>query len=521
MVVVSPSLFSFNEIKKTRYWGIPLSLEGWGLICITGKDAKTWLQRQLTQDIANLPIDGRAVARLDRAAHVKYYGVLIPDGNGFKLLLPVELEANLREDVEKFVIMEEIQISQQIECEFAFICGPGSEGTPINFFGEEGCLVKRKLPSNKEKLNNFMALCGVPRTGLDISGKELINETRLDQLAVNYDKGCFLGQETAAKVRTRRGANYSLVVLCGNGKAPLAGEIKVDNQKVGILKDIFTISEDKWVANAQLKREWRVLGSGHEFDFLENKALVKVTSYPYLQDSSNAQKAKTLYLKGVKDFEKNLEKESLENLMRAIEFDETLADAYEAIGVMYARNNQHEKAIEWMDRLLEVSPRSVMAHTNKSLAYMKLGQIEKAEEEKSQATVKSFSEFGEQAKNKKEIEAAKARETAELERREGMFRQVLEIDGHDQLALFGLADIYFKREDYQQSLRFSQQSLESSPKHSQSILLKGKSLEKLSKKEEAIEVYRDGLKIASAQGELMPANEMQARLNQLLNSNPI
>ena len=45
-----------------------------------------------------------------------------------------------------------------------------------------------------------------------------------------------------------------------------------------------------------------------------------------------------------------------------------------------------------------------MAHTNKSLYLMKLGRIEEAEEEKSNAAVKSFSYFGEEAKKKKEDE---------------------------------------------------------------------------------------------------------------------
>ena len=45
-------------------------------------------------------------------------------------------------------------------------------------------------------------------------------------------------------------------------------------------------------------------------------------------------------------------------------------------------------------------------------------------------------------------------------------------------------------------------------------------MEKLLRKEEAIEVYRKGIAVASKKGDLMPLKEMQQKLNQLLHSEP-
>ena len=202
-------------------------------------------------------------------------------------------------------------------------------------------------------------------------------------------------------------------------------------------------------------------------------------------------------------------------MKRVIEFDETFADAYEAIGVIYSRSAQHHKTIDWMDKLLEKNPSSVMAHTNKSLALMNLGKIEEAEVEKSLATTKSFAMYGEEAKFKRELKLKEEKELADIARREKMFNQVLEIDNNDQIALFGIADINFKRKNYLDALAFVDKSIVVNPKHSQSFLLKGKCLENLGKTQEAIDVYKNGVKVAAAVGEMMPANEMQSRLNKL------
>ncbi len=54
--------------------------------------------------------------------------------------------------------------------------------------------------------------------------------------------------------------------------------------------------------------------------------------------------------------------------------------------------------------------------------------------------------------------------------------------------------------------------------YSAAYLLLGKTLEKLSRKKEAIETYQNGIAAASKKGDLMPLKDMQNRLNQLLQS---
>ncbi len=512
--VVSPSLFNIKKIEEYRYWGIALELKDWCYVKVVGADAFSWLQRQLAQNISEINIEGKPIVRLDRSAKIKYFGILTKSNDElYRLFIPKVLIDNFKEDFEKFVIMEEISYSISSSEKLALVIGPNDNGDRVDFFGEQGSIIS-SVGEIGANVNAYMKLAGHPEWGVNITGNELVNETRLNEVAVDYNKGCFLGQETAAKIQTRRGANYYPVILEINDKEVEVGELFVDGGKIGELNEVY-INGEECLGIGRLKREFRIIDATHKVEINKKIIDIKVTKLPYFKDLKNIEKAKTLYFNAIKEFEKNNEEDALKMLKRSTVFDPTFSDAFEVIGVIHARNGQHLKTIEWMDKLLVSDSTSVMAHTNKSLAYMNLGEIEKAEEEKALATTKSFAMYGAEAKKKKETSEIEQKENAEILRRESMFLQVLNIDSNDQIALYGMADIKFKRGSESDALSYLEKSLIANPKHSQSYLLKGKILEKLNNVQAAKNVYIDGIKVAASQGELMPANEMQSRLNRL------
>ena len=60
--------------------------------------------------------------------------------------------------------------------------------------------------------------------------------------------------------------------------------------------------------------------------------------------------------------------------------------------MVYARENKFDAAITAMKKLEELNPDSVMAKTNLSIFYMKIGDKETAEDYKAKATVAQFQE---------------------------------------------------------------------------------------------------------------------------------
>jgi tetratricopeptide (TPR) repeat protein len=334
----------------------------------------------------------------------------------------------------------------------------------------------------------------------------LVNETYLNELAVSYKKGCFLGQETAAKIETRKGAAYFPVLLKVDellGKDFFGKSFEVEGRKGGVIQSSVTVDEKNFL-RATLFRNFRLEGKTLEISLEGITLNAEVTFIPYLKNNTKKDKAQELYHRAVEIFQQGEEEWALDLLERSIAIDPNLADAYESLGVILGRMEKYDEAIQWMDRLIEVDPKSVMGHTNKSLYLMKLGRIEEAEEEKAKATVKSFESHGQ----KTEID----KEDQELLRREEMFHQVLELDAEDVIANFGIADISFKRKEFGKAQRHLEVTLKIDPKYSQGYLLLGKCLIEMSETGRAKEALEKGIEVASAKGDMMPANEMQGLL---------
>lgn len=152
---------------------------------------------------------------------------------------------------------------------------------------------------------------------------------------------------------------------------------------------------------------------------------------------------------------------------------------------------------------------------------MKQGKIEEAEAEKGLATVKSFAVFGQEAKMKKFLAEEQQKKEVEILRREKMFLQVLEIDEEDTIALFGMADIFFARKDFSLAIKNLEKVISLDSKYSTAYLLLGKAFEAAGDLEKAKNTYQLGILVASKRGDMMPANEMQSRLNQLVVSSTV
>lgn len=500
-------LYQLNIIKLNQKLKA-LSLEG--------VDTGDFLHRQLTSDVKGLTNGTfQLSARLDNGGRVKaFFYVLKKSNEEFYIICDESKIEFLKSEFDKFIIMEDIKINdvpKKINSYISLI-----KETPLNSF--RGILLNcpgffsfDEIPGANcitvEELANLFTLTAWPRLSDETLIDNLINDSRLNELAVSYKKGCFLGQETISKIQTRRGAaKYPAWIVSKNDLNE--SEFKEINSFVYKSKCSY---EDKYFYLVDLPRAQRVEGMAIN----DNKNFVVNLNAPFNFDLEKI--AEELYLYAIKKSHAGQVELALKIIDECIKYEPSNPDYYEVKGVILGQSGNFEEAIKIMDQLLTIDSNSVMAHTNKSLYFMKLGKIEEAEEEKSLATVASFQKFGEEAKVKKEIEEQKKREEAELLKREKMFVQVLEIDPEDDIATYGLADISFRKNEIETCLTLVNKLLLIKPKYSQAYLLKGKALEIKGDIHQAKEIYQAGIKIAATQGEMMPANEMQARLNKIGN----
>lgn len=101
---------------------------------------------------------------------------------------------------------------------------------------------------------------GLPRWGAELTETTLPNEAGLERTSISYTKGCYLGQETVARLRTYGHVNRRLVALllpAGCGAAPGDG-VRAGDEPVGdVTSAVDSSASGRTIALAYVKR-------GHE-----------------------------------------------------------------------------------------------------------------------------------------------------------------------------------------------------------------------------------------------------------------
>lgn len=504
---------------------VPL-FEQWDLSCIKGVDAVDFLHAQTTADLKDLNTgEARLTARLDRAGRVHSFFYFIKGAEEHHILSPKELTEELVQELEKFIIMEDVQLSKSDSYTY-FKFGRAaleSKGSLVLFYGLPGKIeiTEKNLAANYalKDLEPIRQLNGFPRWKIDVTREMLVNETILNELAVNYKKGCFLGQETAAKINNNRGAAYypTLLKIEKNSlsvEIGLRDELLIDDRKVADVLGLIELENESYLL-VRLKREERINNSTIKFEIKDNSVTAIVRYLPFCKPQTFQEYSQELFEEGGNAFRDGDELKAEKYLRAAIEFCEENEDAYESLGVMLGRQERYDEAISMMDKLSTVNPLSVMAHSNKSLYLMRQGKIEEAEKEKAEATFKSFQYYGKEAEKKKSEEEQLQKKSKDQEIREGMFLQVLEIDADDEIALSGLSEIRYAQNKLAEAYELSQRLLSLNNKHTGAYLIMGKVLLAQNKKSEARSHLGMGVDMAKKKGELRLANEMQALINKL------
>lgn len=500
-----------NDFRFSRCQ-FPVRLFGFSF---SGSDVATFLDSQSTFDVTSMGEKEFHLATfLDPQGKLETYGWLIKDHNKYSYLVPEKIIEETRSRLNRFLVSEDVEIEETGSSNWHFLLGE-TEGIRGNIFDEECVLssVPGKTPVvPDDEVELWRKLNGWPSFNASDYSRELVTNLRLFDLAVTMNKGCYPGQETVSKIATRRGAAYSPVLIETNEKIS-AGPVLISGSKIGTAEE--SLSWDKrFYTPANLLRDFRVEGMKLNFEAGGKQLQGYVRYYPLLKGSAK-DKAQELYDSGLSYFRSDDLVHAEKDLRRALDFDPGFADAYEALGVMLGRQNRYQEAITLMEKLTEVDPDSTMAHTNLSLFLMKTGKIEEAETHKSMATMKSFKKFGDEAKEK-EASAQKAKaELEEWARREKMFREVLEIDPEDTLANYGLGSIAVEKGDWENARNFLESVLKADPKYSVAYLALGRAYKGLGHSEKAKETFSEGIKVAAAKGDFMPANQMQSEIDRL------
>lgn len=221
-------------IKSTIEQPLACHLNHWGILSISGPDAQTFLQGQLTCDLNQLSESQSVLgAYCNRQGRVIANFIITEQDNNYLLLLPSSTAEICQQQLKKFALFSKVTIQAEqtthiigeINTDQAKTLKPKAYNTKrdanhlsINIptqYGQRCITLSNTLPPNVSTDNTWQLMDiadGIPWVSAKTSQRFTIQQLRLDQLgAVSFTKGCFLGQEIVARTHYRGKTKQQLI----------------------------------------------------------------------------------------------------------------------------------------------------------------------------------------------------------------------------------------------------------------------------------------------------------------------
>jgi len=228
-----------------------------GVVKVSGEDARTFLNGLITTDVTELrPGSGRFGALLTPQGKiiVDFLITAAPGrhGGGFLFDCPRALAQTLADKLSFYKLRAKVTIENLSEG-FAVLAAWGGEVAPrpdLTFADPRDTalglriLTKDELKKVADLIGAELAdseayeaqriAAGVPRGGLDFAyGDAFPHETNMDRLnGVDFDMGCFVGQEVVSRMQHRGSARTRMVKVLLEGPRPETGVSILAGSKV-------------------------------------------------------------------------------------------------------------------------------------------------------------------------------------------------------------------------------------------------------------------------------------------------
>jgi tRNA-modifying protein YgfZ len=259
-----------------------------GVVKVTGDGARSFLNGLFTADIGKVTPDApRFAALLTPQGKIILDAIIAEaepsDGGGFFLDVPRALAKTCVDRLNFYKLRAKVMVEDLSETLAVMAVWDGEAATeygltyrdprlpalglrvmlPPHLATEAAADIGATLVEAADYEAHRIAL-GVPRGGLDfIYGDAFPHETDMDQLnGVDFDKGCFVGQEVVSRMEHRGLARTRIVPLAYEGFAPDAGAAVTAAEKpVGTFG---SSAQGRALALLRLDRAADALAAGHD-----------------------------------------------------------------------------------------------------------------------------------------------------------------------------------------------------------------------------------------------------------------
>jgi folate-binding protein YgfZ len=254
---------------------------------VVGTDRLRFLNGQLTNDVRNAT-KTIALEACVLNAKGKMEAHLFAHANGDSFILDADpaLRSTLQERLERYIIADDVQI-EDVTGQFSIfhlISGTApnlsvaTRMVAANRFGRLGHDIWSEAAQHEQlasELGKEFAHCdencaevlrieqGIPRWGHELTGDIIPVEANLEQRCIDYDKGCYIGQETISRMKMSGQRNKQLCGLISLKNIPLVSGMRLtgpEGKEIGWITS-GRRSGEREIALAYIKRGFNAVGS--------------------------------------------------------------------------------------------------------------------------------------------------------------------------------------------------------------------------------------------------------------------
>ena len=251
--------------------GAFFDLSAWVKVRVAGADCERYLNGQITTNLTRVSeMSAGTACLLNAKGKMEAYLTVSKHEDAFILDAVPELAGSLQSRLEKYIIADAVETEDvtdrwsilhlvgtslpaiSVECRFGSASRFGVPGIDVwceraqhdQLFAE---LAGAMAFADQAEVETFRIEHGVPRWGRELTSDILPPEAGLDETAIDYDKGCYVGQEVISRMK-----------MSGQRSKKLTGFTSLDDYTLEPGMELLTIGGDGksvgWITSATRSR---------------------------------------------------------------------------------------------------------------------------------------------------------------------------------------------------------------------------------------------------------------------------
>ena len=253
---------------------------------MTGADRVRFLNGQTTNDVRKASSDATqesCVLNSKGRLHAHIFLFAVP--NEIWIDADAELREQLQGRLERYIIADEVLVEDASEG-FAFfhvLAELKPEGVEAKFcvrsrrLGRDGwdlwvesvaakeatnALAATYHPADENEWERLRIENGIPRWGRELTADVIPSEANLAERAIDYEKGCYIGQEVISRMKMSGQVRQRLCGLVSENGLYSGMELRVEEKVVGrVTSAVFSSRTNSNIGLAMIKRGYNDIGT--------------------------------------------------------------------------------------------------------------------------------------------------------------------------------------------------------------------------------------------------------------------